>query len=64
MHKHVEMVDHNSQGMSAELHKMHGSVSDAEKYGMRLQAQLQIVQQQLVRPIVTCRKRYLVLLFA
>ena len=61
MHRHVMMADHKSQGMYAELHKMHGSLSAAEDNSTRLQAQLQTMQQQLVRPIIACCMIYLVL---
>ena len=49
MHRHVATVDRTSQAMYAELHRMHGSLSTVEGNGKRMQAQLQTMQQQLVR---------------
>ena len=55
MHRHVVTVDRNSHAMYAELHKMHGSLSAAEGNGVRIEAQLQTMQQQLVRMCVCVR---------
>ena len=49
MHKHVVAVGCNSQAMNAELHKMRGSLSAAESRHVRTEAQLNTMQQQLVR---------------
>ena len=61
MHKHVARVDHSSQAMYARLHDMHGSLKAAEDHSMRLEAKLQTMQQELVRP---SRKQSFIWLFA